>query len=158
LEVITTLKPIREVAEAYGVGTETLRSWLVKYRQAHGGTETELTAPQRARLLRDYYVRVLGNDYFIGPRAIGRMVTVRANLEHVTATVDGQCVASHARAWGSGQTITDPAHVAQARWLREQFQKPRAVPDYVALVRDLADYDTAFGVHIEGISAGWTTT
>ena len=108
---------------------------------------------EQVRLPRDYYVRVLGNDYSVDPRAIGRMVTTRADLEHVTSTVDGQCVASHARAWGSRQTITDPAHVTQARWLREQFQKPRAVPDDVALVRDLADYDTAFGVHIEGISA-----
>jgi transposase len=50
LEVISTSKPIREVADAYGVGTETLRNWLIKYRQGHGGTETELTAPERARL------------------------------------------------------------------------------------------------------------
>ena len=50
LEVIATSKPIREVAESYGVGTETLRNWLIKYREAHGGTETELTAPERARL------------------------------------------------------------------------------------------------------------
>ena len=50
VEVISTSKPIREVAEAYGVGTETLRSWLIKYRQAHGGTETALTIPERARL------------------------------------------------------------------------------------------------------------
>uniref|UniRef100_UPI000A0012FA transposase n=1 Tax=Demequina lutea TaxID=431489 RepID=UPI000A0012FA len=49
LEVISTSRPVREVAEGYGVGTETLRSWLVKYRQAHGGTETELTAPERPR-------------------------------------------------------------------------------------------------------------
>ena len=50
LEVISASKPIREVAESYGVGTETLRNWLIKYRQAHGGTETEQTAPERARL------------------------------------------------------------------------------------------------------------
>ena len=29
-EVIATSKPIRSVAEAYGVGPETLRNWLVK--------------------------------------------------------------------------------------------------------------------------------
>jgi len=45
VEVISTSKPIREVAESYGVGSETLRNWLIKYREAHGGTETELTAP-----------------------------------------------------------------------------------------------------------------
>ncbi len=49
-EVITTSKPIKEVATAYGVGPETLRSWLTKYRQTHGGTETELSVPERARL------------------------------------------------------------------------------------------------------------
>ena len=49
-EVISTSKPIREVAEAYGVGPETLRNWLIKYRDAHGGTATELTVTERARL------------------------------------------------------------------------------------------------------------
>lgn len=49
-EVISTSKPIRTVAESYGVGTETLRNWLVKYREAHGGSEEELTLSERARL------------------------------------------------------------------------------------------------------------
>ena len=49
-EVISTSKPIREVAEAYGVGQETLRNWLNKYREAHGGTDSELSVPERARL------------------------------------------------------------------------------------------------------------
>ncbi|MET4782795.1 transposase [Glaciihabitans sp. UYNi722] len=49
-EVITTSKPIRDVATAYGVGPETLRNWLMKYREANGGTETELTVSERARL------------------------------------------------------------------------------------------------------------
>jgi len=49
-EVIATSKPIKEVAVAYGVGPETLRNWLIKYRDTHGGTETELTVDERARL------------------------------------------------------------------------------------------------------------
>jgi len=49
-EVISTSKPVREVAEAYGVGPETLRNWLQKYREAHGGTDSELSVPERARL------------------------------------------------------------------------------------------------------------
>jgi len=49
-EVISTSKPIRAVAEAYGVGPETLRNWLVKYREANGGTDEELTVTERARL------------------------------------------------------------------------------------------------------------
>jgi transposase len=49
-EVISTSRPIKDVATAYGVGPETLRNWLVKYREANGGTETDLTVPERARL------------------------------------------------------------------------------------------------------------
>ena len=49
-EVISTSKPIKDVALAYGVGPETLRNWLVKYREANGGTETELTVSERVRL------------------------------------------------------------------------------------------------------------
>jgi len=48
--VISTSKSIRDVAEAYGIGTGTSRHWLIKYRCAKGGTETELTVPERARL------------------------------------------------------------------------------------------------------------
>jgi transposase len=49
-EVITTSKTIKDVAVAYGVGPETLRNWLNKYREAHGGTEAEVTLDERARL------------------------------------------------------------------------------------------------------------
>jgi transposase len=49
-EVIATSKTIKDVAVAYGVGPETLRNWLNKYREANGGTEAELTLNERARL------------------------------------------------------------------------------------------------------------
>ncbi len=49
-ELISTSKTIKAVAVAYGVGPETLRKWLIKYRDANGGTEAELTLTERARL------------------------------------------------------------------------------------------------------------
>ncbi len=49
-EVISTSKTIKDVAVAYGVGPETLRKWLIKYREANGGMEPELTLTERARL------------------------------------------------------------------------------------------------------------
>ena len=56
--------------------------------------------------------------------------------------------------WARGMTITDPAHVETAARLRNQFQQPRTMAGAVAgddLVRDLSDYDRAFGLG-EGIS------
>ena len=46
------------------------------------------------RLPRDYYVRVLTNDYSVDPSMIGRLVDVTANLNTVTVSHDGQLVAS----------------------------------------------------------------
>lgn len=51
-EVIDSSKPIKSVATEYGVGAETLRNWLKKYRETHGGAEAEpeLNVSERARL------------------------------------------------------------------------------------------------------------
>ena len=49
-EVISTFKTIKDVAVAYGVGPETLRNWLIRYRAAHGGPESELAVDEWARL------------------------------------------------------------------------------------------------------------
>jgi len=104
----------------------------------------------RVRLPRDYYVRVHGNDYSVHPAAIGRMVDVLADLELVSVRIEGRIIAEHPRSWGNALTITDPDHVAAAARLREAFQEPRAMQAHTDVVlRDLADYDTAFGVDIE---------
>jgi len=108
----------------------------------------------RVRLSRDYYVRVGSNDYSVDPRFIGRFVDIHAGLDHVTITRDGQPAGDHARCWASGQTITDASHVTTAQGLRRTFQQPRPVVAVDELHRDLADYDTAFGVSLgEQVSA-----
>ena len=101
----------------------------------------------RVRLGRDYYVRVDSCDYSVDPAVIGAFVDVTADLNRVQVHHQGRLVASHARVWARGMTVTDPAHVAAAKVLREQFQQPRPAPaPNDALVRDLAEYDHAFGL------------
>ncbi len=109
----------------------------------------------RVRLGRDYYVRLDSNDYSVDPAVIGRFVDVTADLSRVEVRHDGRLVAAHDRVWARGMTITDPAHLAAAKVLREQFQRPRpaADPDD-GLVRDLADYDRAFGLLDAGPTHG----
>jgi hypothetical protein len=99
------------------------------------------------RLPRDYYVRVHGVDYSVDPAAIGRMVSVRADLEQVKVTCAERLVAEHQRCWASGLTVTDPTHMAAAARLREQYQRPATTPDPAdGLGRDLAAYDATFGI------------
>jgi transposase len=103
----------------------------------------------RIRLGHDYYVRVAANDYSVDPTAIGRVVDVEGDLERVRVRLDGRTVADHARVWARGRVVTDPAHVEAARSLRAEFPRPRPVPGPDDLVRDLGDYDRAFGLDPE---------
>jgi len=101
------------------------------------------------RLGRDYYVRVDTNDYSVHPRAIGARVDVAADLDVVRVRHGGQLVAEHPRRWAHGMTVTDPAHVTAAAALRHAYQHPSTRPEAAGLVRDLADYDKAFGIDPE---------
>jgi hypothetical protein len=103
----------------------------------------------RVRLGRDYYVRVAGNDYSVDPTMIGRMVEINAGLEEVMITAEGRQWARHQRVWATRSIVTDPAHVEAAARLRATFNqsRPAACED---LLRDLADYDRAFGVDFGG--------
>jgi hypothetical protein len=101
----------------------------------------------KIRLGRDYYVRLDTNDYSVDPMMIGRMVDVTADLTRVRVRADGRIVAEHPRIWARGGTLTDPSHVEVAARLRKQFQQPRAaVAAGNDLIRDLGDYDRAFGL------------
>jgi hypothetical protein len=109
----------------------------------------------RVRLGRDYYVRVDSNDYSVDPAVIGRFVDVHADLTRVEVRHEGRLVAAHDRVWARGMTITDAAHVAAAKVLREQFQRPRTTPaPEDGMARDLADYDRAFGLLDGGLTNG----
>ena len=102
------------------------------------------------RLGRDYYVRVAGNDYSVDPTAIGQLVDVRTTLAEVTVARSGRVLARHQQCWAARQTLTDPDHVQAAAELRHQFQHRTGVTEPEHPVRDLADYDRAFGVDFTG--------
>ena len=100
-----------------------------------------------ARLPRDYYVRLDGNDYSVDPAVIGRRIEITADLARVRVTCDGRIVADHERCWARHQTLTDPAHLQAAKALRSARRlavvpAPRA--DEVEQ-RDLSVYDQISG-------------
>ncbi|MEU9045627.1 MULTISPECIES: IS21 family transposase [unclassified Kitasatospora] len=120
--------------------------------------------PLRTRLGRDHYIRVDTNDYSVHPRAIGHLVTVRADTEQITVTCGDDVVARHARCWARHQSITDPEHAAAARHLRDRVHQQRAARARTAAQarllasaglgieveqRELATYDRVFTL-IEG--------
>ena len=100
------------------------------------------------RLGRDYYVRVDTNDYSVDPAVIGRMVDVTADLERVRVRARGPPRRRPRPGLGPRHDRSPtPPTSRPPRRLRKQFQQPRAAADDSEdLVRDLADYDRAFGL------------
>ena len=100
-----------------------------------------------ARLPRDHYVRLDGNDYSVDPAVIGRRVEIAADLQRVRVTCDGRVAADHERCWARHQTISDPAHLAAAKALRaaRRLATVPAPRGEEVEQRDLAVYDQAFG-------------
>lgn len=96
------------------------------------------------RLARDHWVRVGTCDYSVHPKAIGRMVEVRATPDAVVVTCGGEIVGRHQRSWARHRTITDPEHDRARDALHGARSTVPSVPlaDEVE-VRDLAVYDRA---------------
>lgn len=103
------------------------------------------------RLPRDHYVRLDSNDYSVHPGAVGRRVLVRADLDRVQAFCDGQRVADHERIWAKHQTLSDPIHVEAAKVLRRNhLSAARPIREPEVAIRSLTDYDSAFGIDLDG--------
>ncbi|MHA0289938.1 IS21 family transposase [Mycobacterium sp. C3-094] len=102
-----------------------------------------------SRLGRDYYVAIAASAYSVHPEAIGRMITVTATLDRVRAHCGDRMVADHERFWGAHALASDPAHVAAASVLRQQYLHGRTGPEgrleVDVEVADLSDYDAVFG-------------
>jgi transposase len=96
------------------------------------------------RLGRDHWVRIGTCDYSVHPRAIGRRVDIRMDLDEVVVTCAGEEVARHQRSWAKHRTITDPAHDV-ARKVMRAFAAAIA-DDHDVEMRDLSVYDRATGV------------
>ena len=104
---------------------------------------------ETTRLGRDHWVRVSARDYSVHPRAIGRRVEVRVDLDEVVVTCAGEVVARHPRSLGRHRTVTDRRPHERPRPARGAPGASRAgsaehEPDVE--VRDLAVYDRATGV------------
>lgn len=100
------------------------------------------------RLGADHWVRIDSNDYSVHPVAIGRRIHVRVDADTVTVTCGRDTVARHDRVLAEHVTVTDPAHDAARRARAAQPRLPGhdGSGGPAVAVRDLADYDRAFGV------------
>jgi len=98
------------------------------------------------RVPRDHHIRVGTCDYSVPPRAIGRRVEVRVDLEDVTITLGRELLARHQRSLAKHRTICDPTHAAERDALRALAAAINDDNDDGVEVRDLTVYDRVLGV------------
>jgi transposase len=91
------------------------------------------------------YVRFDLNDYSVPHTRVRRTVTVLASLKQVRVLEGGEVIATHPRAWGRGEQIEDPAHLADlveakraARHHRGQDRLAQAAPSSGDLLQQAA--------------------
>ena len=97
------------------------------------------------RVAKTPYARFDSNDYSVPHTRVRRTVTVVAS-PHTVRVLDGhEEIARHARCWGKGRVIEDPAHIealvavkAEAREQRGMSRLFTAVPPARALISALA--------------------
>lgn len=100
------------------------------------------------RLGRDYYVNTGGNAYSVHPEMIGRIITVHTGWDQITVRCGDRLAADYQRLWGTAGLVTNPAHVAAAAVLREQYRTRPAAGRHLEVeveVADLSAYDVVFG-------------
>lgn len=107
-EVISASKTIKEVALGYGVGPETLRNWLIKYREANGGTEAELTLTERARLKE--------LERLVLPPSAMLLDHHRHRAAHWYDPHDPNCAPSPSSAGTAGNVRSSPFNYRQPSW------------------------------------------
>jgi transposase len=64
----------------------------------------------RYKVRKDCHIHVAHNYYSVPHRLVGKKVLVRLTARDLTVFDELQCVASHARALGEGQDVTEPSH------------------------------------------------
>jgi hypothetical protein len=83
----------------------------------------------------------------VHPKAIGRQVEIRVDLEEVTVSCAGELVGRHPRSWARHRVVTDPDHDTARKALRAaRAGLATAIDDDEVEQRDLAVYDQATGV------------
>lgn len=80
----------------------------------------EVTRFSRHKVRKDCHVHVLSNYYSVPHAFVGMTVTVRVCEQRVDVHANGECVASHERARGRGESCTQSEHYPPTKRLATQ--------------------------------------
>ena len=95
---------------------------------------------QIALVHKDFGVRFDGNVYTVAPWAIGKKLTVKADLLTVSIYHRDKCLAFHSRIWTKKQRQELAEHREQVKKIRNKLYQDRQIAVFLSLGHGAADY------------------
>lgn len=89
---------------------------------------------------KDFGIRFDGNVYTVAPWAIGKKLTVKADLLTVSIYHRDKCIAAHSRVWAKKQRQELAEHREQVRKIRNKLYQDRQIAVFLSLGQAAADY------------------
>lgn len=78
--------------------------------------------------------------YTVPPRAIGKLVTLKANRTAITIYDQGKTLAVHSRCWDRKKRIELPSHQEQVKKMRRKLWQDRDIVAFISLGHEAEDY------------------
>lgn len=89
---------------------------------------------------KDFAVKFDANTYTVPPRAIGKLVTLKANQTTITIYDQEKTLAAHTRCWDRKKRIELPSHKEQVKKMRRKLWQDRDIVSFISLGHEAEDY------------------
>jgi transposase len=94
----------------------------------------------QAKVYKDFAVRFDANSYTTPPWAVGKQVTLKADMSTVTIYLKQNKIATHTRCWERKRRIEIPTHQQQVKRLQRKLWQDKQVAAFSSLGKDAVDY------------------
>ncbi len=92
------------------------------------------------KVYKDFAVKFDANSYTVPPRAIGKLVTLKANRTTITIYDQEKTLATHTRCWDRKKRIELPSHQEQVKKMRRKLWQDRDIVAFISLGHEAEDY------------------
>ncbi len=92
------------------------------------------------KVYKDFAVKFDANSYTVPPRAIGKLITLKANRTTITIYDQEKTIAAHSRCWDRKKRIELPSHKEQVKKMRRKLWQDRDIVAFISLGHKAEDY------------------
>ena len=92
------------------------------------------------KVYKDFAVKFDANSYTVPPRAIGKLITLKANRTTITIYDQDKTLTVHTRCWDRKKRIELPSHKEQVKKMRRKLWQDRDIVSFISLGHEAEEY------------------